>query len=190
MTRDAFLNTLRRGLAGLPEEEIKDILADYSAHFAESARRGRSEAEVVAALGDPARTARELRADIEVRRLETEWSLSNLFAAVLALTGLALVDLLLLLPLMILAILLSFAIAAGLLAIGAGGVKIIVTTLFFSSGDAMAALLARLCVGAGLVSGSLGGGAALLLGLGSCIRMLGRYARLHFRLIQPDRHGS
>ena len=63
MTRDAFLRTLRLGLAGLPPQEIEEIVGDYAAHFAESNASGRSDEEVAAALGDPARTARELRAD-------------------------------------------------------------------------------------------------------------------------------
>ena len=33
MTRDAFLRMLRQGLAGLPPQEIEDIVGDYSAHF-------------------------------------------------------------------------------------------------------------------------------------------------------------
>ncbi|MGK9049968.1 DUF1700 domain-containing protein [Neorhizobium petrolearium] len=189
MSKDAFLNTLRRGLGGLPGEEIEEIMSDYAAHFAESESRGRSEAEVVSALGDPARIARELRADIGLKRFETHWSFSNLIAAVMALVGLAIVDLLLLLPLLILAILLAVGFAVGLIAIGAGGLKVIVTALLFYPGDALTALLARLCIGAGLVSGFLGGGALLLMALGAGIRILGHYARLHFRLVQPDRNG-
>ncbi len=185
MTKDAFLKTLRRGLGGLPSDEIEEIMSDYSAHFAESGSRGRSEAEVVSAFGDPARIARELRADIGLKRFETHWSFSNLIAAAIALTGLAIVDLLLLLPLLILAILLAMGLAAGLLAIGAAGLAVIVTALIFNPGDTLTALVARLCVGAGLVSGFLGGGALLLMGLGAGIRVFGQYARLHFRLVRP-----
>lgn len=189
MSRDAFLNTLRRGLGGLPDNEIEDIISDYSAHFAESESRGRSEAEVVSALGDPARIARELRADIGLKRLETHWSFSNLIAAAMALAGLAIVDLLVLLPLLIVAILLTVGLAVGLVVVGAVGLKVIVTALFFYPGDALIDLLARLSIGAGLVSGCLGGGALLLMVLGGSIRILGRYARLHFRIVQPERSG-
>ncbi|MBY3469592.1 DUF1700 domain-containing protein [Rhizobium laguerreae] len=190
MTKDAFLNTLRRGLRGLPGEEIEEIMSDYSSHFAESESRGRSEAEVVSALGEPARIARELLADIGLRRFEKHWSLSNLIAAAMALAGLAIVDLLFLLPLLLLAILLAVGFAAGLLAIGAAGLNVIVTALLFHPGDALMALLARLCIGAGFVSGFLGGGALLLMGLGVGISVLGQYARLHFRLVRPDRLGN
>ncbi|NEH47449.1 DUF1700 domain-containing protein [Rhizobium leguminosarum] len=190
MNKNAFLNTLQRGLGGLPAEEIEEIISDYAAHFAESESRGRSEAEVVSALGDPARIARELRADIGLKRFETHWSLSNLIAAAMALAGLAIIDLLLLLPLLMFAILLMVGFAAGLVAICAAGLKVIVTALLFYSNDALISLLARLCIGAGLVSGFFGGGALLLMGLGTGIRVLGNYARLHFRLVQSDRPGD
>ncbi len=190
MTKDAFLNTLRRGLGGLPDEDIEEIMSDYSAHFAESESRGRSEGEVVSALGDPARIVRELRADIGLRRFETNWSLSNLIAATMALAGLAIVDLMLLLPILIVTILLVVGFAGGLAAIGVAGLNIIGTALLFNSGDSLTSLLVRLCIGAGLVSGFFGGGALLLLGLGACIRVLGQYARLHFRLVRPDRLGN
>lgn len=189
MSRDAFLNTLRRGLGGLPDNEIEDIISDYSAHFSESESRGRSETEVASALGDPARIARELRADIGLKRLETHWSFSNLIAAAMALAGLAIVDLLVLLPLLIVAILLTVGLSVGLAVVGAVGLKVIVTALFFYPGDALTDLLARLSIGAGLVSGFLGGGALLLMVLGGSIRILGRYARLHFHIVQPQRGG-
>ncbi|WP_370649376.1 hypothetical protein [Neorhizobium galegae] len=68
--------------------------------------------------------------------------------------------------------------------------NVVVTALLFNPGDALTALLARLCIGAGLVSGLLGGGALLRMGLGVGIRVLGQYARLHFRLVRPDRLGN
>ena len=185
MTRDAFLRTLRAGLAGLPPQEIEDIVGDYTAHFADAS--GRSEAEVAAALGDPARIARELRAEAGLRRFEAHWSVSNLLAATLALAGLAIVDIIFLLPLLITATVIGIGLAVALVAIGALAVKIILTTLLFDLGGAITVTLGHLFVGAGLVSCFVGGGALLLLGLGGGVRMLGHYARLHFRLAQADR---
>src|SRR5262249_51809468 len=63
MTKAEFLDTLRRRLSGLPAEEIDDLVGDYDTHFAEGMAAGRSEAEIAAALGDPMRLARELRAE-------------------------------------------------------------------------------------------------------------------------------
>lgn len=186
MTRDAFLRTLRLGLAGLPPQEIEDIVADYAGHFAESEASGRSEADVAAALGDPARIARELRADAGLRRFEAHWSVSNLLAAMMALGGLAIVDILFLLPLLIVTMFVTFGIAIGLVVIGVVGLKIILTTLLFHIGGPIIGILARLLIGAGLVSCLIGGAALLLMALGAGTRMLGHYARLHFRLAQPE----
>lgn len=190
MSKDAFMRKLRQGLAGLPPEEVEEIIADYAAHFAESNADGRSEAEVAVALGDPARIARELRADIGLRRFETHWSLSNLIGATMALAGLAIVDLMLFLPLLIVAIVLALALGIVLVAIGAGGLKILFMALFLDPGGAITDILARLFIGAGLLSGFVGGGALLLLGVSVGIRMFGHYARLHFRVAQPDRHDA
>lgn len=187
MSKDAFLRRLKKDLAGLPAEEVEEIVADYSAHFAESTADGRSEGEVAAALGDPARIARELRADIGLRRFESHWSLSNLAAAFAALAALAIVDLILLLPLLILAIVVAIAFAIVLLAIGAIGLKIISTALFFDPSGAMRDVLGRLFIGVGLVSGFFGGAALLMLGVTAGIRVGGHYARLHFRVVQTGR---
>lgn len=190
MSKDAFLRRLKQGLAGLSPEEVEEILADYSAHFAESNAHGRSEAEVAAALGDPARIARELRADIGLRRFETHWSLSNLMGATVALAGLAIVDLVLFLPLLITAVVLALAFGIVLVALGALGLKILFMALLFAPGGALTDILARLFIGVGLLCAFLGGGALLLMGVSAGIRMFGHYARLHFRVAQPDRHGA
>ena len=190
MTRDAFLRALRAGLAGLPAPEIDDLVADYAAHFAESAASGRQEAEVAASLGDPERIARELRAELGLRRLEAHWSASNLLAAAMALAGLAFVDLLFLLPLLVLAAGVAVALAGALLAIGVAAGKILFTTLLIHPGGPLALVAGRLFLGLGLLSAMLGGGALLLLGLGAGVRLLGRYARLHFRLLRREDGGE
>lgn len=188
MNRDSFLRTLRLGLAGLPPQDIEEIVDDYSAHFAESEASGRQEAEVASALGDPARIARELRADVGLRRFEATWSLPNMLAAVLALAGLAIVDVIFLLPLLVVMTVVTLALVLALLAIGALGLKIIVTAMLFQDGGRLTAVLSHLSIGAGLVSGFVGCSALLLLGAGVGIRLLGHYARLHFQLAQPVQH--
>ena len=68
MTRQDFIGRLRAGLTGLPEQVRADIVADYETHFSEGAAAGRSEADIAAALGDPERLARELRAEAGLKR--------------------------------------------------------------------------------------------------------------------------
>ena len=98
MNRAMFLSELRMGLSGLPHSEIEETVADYEAHFSEGLAAGRSEAAIANALGDPARLARELRAEAGFRRWESERSAGSLFGAVIALLGLATLDLIFLMP--------------------------------------------------------------------------------------------
>lgn len=185
MTRDAFLHALRTELSGLPPVEIDDILADYAAHFADAS--GRSEADVAAALGDPARIARELRAEAGLRRLEAHWSLTNLLGAATALAGLAILDIVLLLPLLLLTLVVTIGLAGALAVVAVIGVNTMLGAGPMPFGDpTMTGMLARLLIGAGLLSSVIGGGALLLMGLGTGVRLLGRYARLHFRLARQD----
>jgi len=62
MNRNEFLARLRKGLVGLAQAAADDIVADYEAHFDEGRAAGRSEQDVAAALGNPDRIARELKA--------------------------------------------------------------------------------------------------------------------------------
>lgn len=185
MTRDAFLRTLKLELAGLPPDEIDDILADYAAHFADA--EGRSEEDVAVALGDPARIARELRAEAGLRRLEAHWSLTNLVRAAMALAGLAIVDIVLLLPLLLVTLVATVGLAGALVVVAVIAVNTMLGAGPLPFGDAaMTGTLARLLIGAGLTGCVIGGSALLLMGLGTGVRLLGRYARLHFRLARQD----
>ena len=185
MTRDGFLRALRLGLAGLPADEIEDIVGDYAAYFAESHASGRSEDDVVAALGDPTKLARDLRAEAGLRRFEAHASLANLFAALLALVGLALVDIFFLLPILVITIIVTLGVAIALLALAGFGLKIIIVTLLFHH-STFGAVSGSVLIGVGLVCCLFGGGALLLLGLAAGIKVLGRYARLHLRIAQPS----
>src|SRR6185312_15351407 len=100
MTRLEFLDTLRRRLAGLPPSEIDELISDYAAHFADGMAAGRSEAEIAAALGDPMRLARELRAEAGFRRWETARTPANFFAVLFGFLALIAVDFVFLLPLL------------------------------------------------------------------------------------------
>src|SRR5215203_6101916 len=112
MTRQAFLARLRDGLRGLPPRAVTDIISDYEAHFAEGEAHGRSEADVAAALGEPGRLARELRAEVGLRRWEEERNPSAAAAAIFAVLGLGALDILVLLPFLIgvVSVLFAFAI--------------------------------------------------------------------------------
>src|SRR6218665_724719 len=100
MNRAHFMAQLRDGLSGLHPTDIDEIVADYESHFADGAADGRTEPEVAAALGDPSRLARELRAEIGFKRWGSKRNPGNMLGRVLALAGLATIDLLFLLPIL------------------------------------------------------------------------------------------
>jgi uncharacterized membrane protein len=182
MNRAHFMAQLRDGLAGLHHTDISDILADYESHFADGAADGRTQEEVAAALGDPARVARELRAEVGFRRWEENRSAGNFLGVVLALLGLATIDFIILLPFLCALAAIFFGLSVACLGLIVGGSFLLFNLLPFGWHTAMGNGAMQLLVGLGLVSGAIGGGALLLLLMDIIAKLLIRYARLHFRL--------
>jgi uncharacterized membrane protein len=186
MTRLEFLDTLRRRLAGLPEAEIDDLVADYATHFADGMAAGRSEAEIAQALGDPMRLARELRAEAGFRRWETERTPAMLFGFL----ALVAVDFVFLLPLLGGLALFTLIAAIVLLALCVAGVALLVKLFSWHGLFAIHSLAQRLS-GLGLLGVGIGGGALLLLMIDYVVRLLGKFARLHYTLLnQADAGGA
>src|SRR3954468_13480929 len=158
MNRVAFLTILNDGLAGLPAREIDDIIADYMSYFDEAETSGRNEDEVAAALGDPRRLARELRAETGLRHWENRRSLRNSAAALLALGGLATVDILLLLPLLFTALLIMLVLGLIVVVLGIVGVGLLLSLVKLAHVASIAVMLVRAVAGIGLITGSVGGG--------------------------------
>lgn len=182
MTRQEFIARLRQGLAGLPPQAVSDTIADYETHFTDGEAAGRSEAEVAAALGDPARLARELRAEIGLKRWEEERSASGAAAAVFAVLGLGALDLLILLPILmgVGGTLFGFAMAS--IAVFAAGAGVLVAGPFTDlAGTPAAAIL----LGLGLMSGATAVAAVLTLITIGLVNALVWYGRLHYRLLRP-----
>jgi len=179
MNRAHFMAQLRDGLAGLHHSDINDIVADYESHFADGAADGRTQEEVAAALGEPARLARELRAEIGFKRWEENRSPGNFLGVVLALLGLATIDFIILLPFLCFLAALFFGLAVACLGMVVGGAFLMFNLLW---GGVMGNTGMQLLVALGLISGAIGGGALLLLLMDIIAKLLIRYARLHFRL--------
>ena len=182
MTRLEFIARLRDGLRGLPPQAVADIVADYETHFADGEAAGRSEAEVAAALGEPGRLARELRAEIGLKRWEEERSASGAAAAVFAVLGLGALDLFILLPILMtvggVLFGLSMAAIAGLFA---GGAMFAAGPFADFPGGPAAAILG----GLGVMSGSTALGAVIALICIGIVNALVWYGRLHYRLLRP-----
>lgn len=187
MTRSGFIARLREGLRGLAPGVAEDIVADYEAHFADAMADGRSEAEVAQALGDPGRLARELRVEAGLKRWEEERNPSAAAGAIFAVLGLATLDILVLLPI--------------LLGVGGAMIGFVVATIavFFAGcwvfisgltgnlpfgGDGPSALQG-VFGGVGMMSGAICIGALLMLVVVGLINALVWYGRLHYRLLKP-----
>jgi uncharacterized membrane protein len=191
MNRIDFLRTLHDELDGrLAEPDIDEILSDYMAHFEEAHAEGRSEQEVADALGDPRRLARELRAETRLRQWESNHSLRNSATALLALGGLAAVDLFLLLPLIFAAGIALLVSSALTFALGIAGIGTLLSLLKVAAFASITKMMLRAVVGLALLTASAGVGTALLLALNAAVKALGNDARLHYRLLKPERHSA
>ncbi|MDI1328368.1 MAG: DUF1700 domain-containing protein [Brevundimonas sp.] len=182
MTRAEFMGRLRRGLVGMPTAAAADIASDYETHFEDGAAAGRSEAEVTAALGDPDRLARELRAEAGAQRWHQEKNPSAAAGAVFAVLGLGAIDLLILLPIFmsVVGVLFGFFMAAVGLFIGGGAVMIAGPVAGFPGG-AITAILG----GLGLMAGATALGALTAIATILLVNATVWYARLHYRLLKP-----
>jgi uncharacterized membrane protein len=182
MTRQAFLARLREGLAGLSAHVITDIVTDYETHFAEGEAAGRSEAEVAAALGDPSRLARELRAEHGLKRWEQQPTASSAGSAVIALLGLGALDIVILLPILM-------GVAGAIFGIGIAVIGVFVAGgVVFAAGpftDPPGGVVAALLAGIGLMSGAASVGALLTIVVIYLMNALVWYGRLHYRLLKP-----
>ncbi len=189
MTRQEFLDTLRRRLSGLPQAEIDELIADYATHFADGMAAGRSEADIAAALGDPMRLARELRAEAGLRRWETARTPANFLAVLFGFLALVAVDFVFLLPL--LGALALFALIAGIvvLALCIAGFVLILRLFHWDHGFTLH-YLTRIFGGIGLLGVGVGGGALLLMMIDYVVRLLGKFARLHYELLNKAEMGG
>jgi uncharacterized membrane protein len=182
MSRTSFIARLREALSGLPKSEVDDIVADYEAHFADAAAAGRNEADVAAALGEPARLAKELKAESGLKRLEAKPTPGNFLLAFGAFLGLLTLNVMFVLPIVsvIFAVMLAWVILAIVACVG--GVVLTMSTLFDGFGrEAMASHLFAL----GLLAGGAGWGALWLLTTGWLAKIFVSYARLHYRVLKP-----
>ena len=182
MTRAEFMSRLKLGLSGLPAATINEIASDYDNHFADGAAAGRSEAEVAAALGDPDRLARELRAEAGIRRWDEQKNPSAAAAAVFAVLGLGAIDILILLPILMGVIGAIFGIFIAVIAVFISGGFVFAGGPFMDPpGGPFAAILA----GLGLMAGATAAGALTTIVTIWLVNAVVWYARLHYRLLKP-----
>ena len=185
MNREAWLRRLREGLQGLSPTVINEMVADYETHFAEGVAAGRSEEAVAQALGDPARLAKELKAEQGLRRWEETRNPGAAAGAIFAVLGLGAIDLLILLPILI-------GVGSAIFGLFMGMIGVFIAGAAVFGGGLVGAIPSdgpngslMVLVGLGLMSGSIGIGAILSLTVIGLVNLLVRYGRLHYRLLQP-----
>ena len=183
MTRAEFIARLRAGLMGIPEAAKNDIAADYETHFTEGAAAGRSEADIAAALGDPDRLARELKAEAGLKRWETERNPEAAAAAIFAVVGLGAIDVLVLLPILVGVVSVMCAIAIAVIGFFIAGAIVIAVSPFASGGGAE--IGAGILGGLGMMAGAVCSGSILTLVSIGLVNGLVWYGRLHYRLLKP-----
>ncbi|HLX02842.1 MAG TPA: DUF1700 domain-containing protein [Trinickia sp.] len=129
MRQDVFIQQLRQELGSLPKEAVDDIVADYREYIGDALAANRQEEEVIAALGDPVKLARELKAQANYRQWEKRRSFGNLMRVVGAVAGLGFLQLVLLVPFLLYLFVLTmgYVISGGLALAG------LVTVLTISS---------------------------------------------------------
>ena len=187
MKRNEFIRRLKGGLKGMPQADIDEIVADYEEHFAAGSAEGRSEEEVAAALGNPARLARELRFEAGFRNWESDRSPSSAWAAILAFMGLATIDILILMPIVLPVIGVVFGLFVAVLAMFiAGGFILIAGPFSGFPGGWLVAVLA----GLGTMSAAVAAGALLTLVGIWLVNALMWFGRLHYRVIEPAIHSA
>ena len=182
MTQEEFLKKLRRGLSGMSQAQIEDIISDYEAHFDAGRQAGRSEEAVAAALGDPRRLARELRLEAGIRRWQEERNPSSAVAAIVAFISLGAIDIIFLLPILAFVMLMLFAFYLASFAM------LVLGAIVFLVGPFMGILsgsIAVLLMGLGMIAGSLAALALLTIISIGLVNALTRFARLHYRILEP-----
>lgn len=124
MKQDVFIETLRRELSSLPKQAVDEIIADYHEYIGDALAAGRREEDVIAALGDPVKLARELKAQANYRQWQNRRSFGNLIRVIVSISGLGLLNVLLLVPFMLYLVLLTagYVVSTGLTIAGLVGV--------------------------------------------------------------------
>ncbi len=159
MTKEQYLQELRKFLQRLPESEQEEILADYDEHFRMGQAEGRSDAETAAALGSPMEIARnyytQRAAAVSTPPVESEAAADdvNVLRSLIVLLALAAFNLILVLPLW----LAGAGLVLGLLGAGigltfGGGAAITTSLAALIQGMAAASALSGVASGVGLAA--------------------------------------
>jgi uncharacterized membrane protein len=178
--RVEFLATLRAGLRGAPQPAIEDIVADYAAHFDEGRAANRTEAEIVAALGEPHLLADEHRMALRIESFESAPSVRSGAQVLSGAVALGAINTFLLCVAAPLVGLIALVLGLTAITLVAAGIWIFVAGASLELPGGLATVV--LC-GFGLIAAAVSLAAFLMLGGYALVNAIGRYSRLRFRLL-------
>lgn len=134
MTKEKWLEKLKKSLTGLTKEEIEDIMADYKEYFYDALEKGRTEEEVTNSLGEPLKLAKQLKADSRIKTAQANMNPKNVLKAIFAIVTLSLFNLIIMLgPITAIIGLIFGGAVAGLGILGGGIISFFGILLFGSS---------------------------------------------------------
>lgn len=88
MNKSVFLESLRRELSSLPADEVEEILYDYEEHLNIGLEKGKSEEDIIKALGDPGKLGKSYRAISVIEEVNNNPTPSNIYKALLSVLSL------------------------------------------------------------------------------------------------------
>lgn len=138
MNKNEYLEILGKHLGHLSKEEKEDVLGEYEQHFCYAMQRGKSEDIIASELGNPKELAKQFIACSRINKAESSLSAADIFRAVVAVTGLGLLNTIFVLPVFIAlaAVMLSlFAAATGSVIFGVALISVRLLMLFIPSLD-------------------------------------------------------
>lgn len=112
MSKKQFLSILEKYLRKLPKNEIEEILQDYEEYFTIGVEEGKTESQIVEALGSPKQLAKELNAVNAIYMAEENKSIKSMYMALISIMGLSVINcIIILMSLFVLLILTPFILA-------------------------------------------------------------------------------
>lgn len=146
MNKKAFLQQLRKGLKGIPKEDLEDILYDYQEHIDSALETGKSEEEITRELGSPRKIAKQHRAEFYFNQADKKKTTGSAFKAILAGIGLSVFNIIFVLPLLVSLYAALIAVFLSFVAVTIAGLATVVFGFFFPFIPAIAGVLIGLGV--------------------------------------------
>ncbi|MEF2245041.1 MULTISPECIES: DUF1700 domain-containing protein [unclassified Paenibacillus] len=124
MNKPEFFQQLNKLLAKLPHNERQEILQDYEEYFTFGLHDGKTEEQMISALGSPKQISKELLAAYHIERATSTTTAGNMLRATWAVIGLGFFNLIIVLA--------PFAALLGLVVAGwLAGISFVLAPLFF-----------------------------------------------------------